>query len=617
MSSVSQIFSPSAFVAVSPNHFREKAFHHPHIFSMDQQRHKPESQLSRPAIFYPSPPMSHSPPSPTSGATFEPEPLPRHLGGLVAHGSRRLSSPRRESDHMGMPPASRRRIEYHEESLHPLPLRNAVAGPGFRYGAGADERGGFEQQQREPDSDFRPRSRSTVQLEPYNESVSSMHLKAGRRAKNHVASACVNCKKAHLACDENRPCQRCVTAGKEGSCVDIQHKKRGRPRLRDDRSSHPTTTAQASRAAQRPARLPSLSTHPALSNATRYRVIRAEGRIASAPNSPFDDVVRSDSDRTSLSSPAQSWSPSYAASGSGMMVAYLHTDMVVAKASRAFHDHFALSAAELEGRSLAELVDPVDRDKIYRVMGRLQQERQSRDPNYLPPIYVGSEADAIQAVSEVDLRQITSGSVPIAEDLSFALPGNRSSRCAVDLRLAKTSVYFIVLAVSFIHEPVAPSIAWTPPSRYTTSASSRPSTALSDSRSHLWQTMRRPSDLASLPSSESSVESSRTVRHSPGQPSPGQSHGSPRHHGSTSSTLGYLDEKLPPSMASVQLSTPFQEARRGDGHPLVLPPIRDAFRPSRNVHVETTDSAKATGEGKHGNRQSQRRLRVSVEEMLQ
>lgn len=37
----------------------------------------------------------------------------------------------------------------------------------------------------------------------------------GRRSKTHVASACINCKRAHLSCDVNRPCARCVTSGKQ------------------------------------------------------------------------------------------------------------------------------------------------------------------------------------------------------------------------------------------------------------------------------------------------------------------------------------------------------------------------------------------------------------------
>lgn len=41
--------------------------------------------------------------------------------------------------------------------------------------------------------------------------------KPARRTKAHVQSACYNCKKAHLSCDVQRPCQRCVTSGKHVS----------------------------------------------------------------------------------------------------------------------------------------------------------------------------------------------------------------------------------------------------------------------------------------------------------------------------------------------------------------------------------------------------------------
>ncbi len=61
---------------------------------------------------------------------------------------------------------------------------------------------------------------------------------AGRKpAKAHVPSACLNCKRAHLACDVGRPCRRCVNLGKSDTCIDVQHKKRGRPRLKDRPSS--------------------------------------------------------------------------------------------------------------------------------------------------------------------------------------------------------------------------------------------------------------------------------------------------------------------------------------------------------------------------------------------
>ncbi|KAI8321651.1 hypothetical protein GQ54DRAFT_304599 [Martensiomyces pterosporus] len=61
--------------------------------------------------------------------------------------------------------------------------------------------------------------------------------RTGRGAKPHVPSACTNCKKAHLACDLQRPCRRCVNVGKCDTCKDVQHKKRGRPRSKDKKVS--------------------------------------------------------------------------------------------------------------------------------------------------------------------------------------------------------------------------------------------------------------------------------------------------------------------------------------------------------------------------------------------
>lgn len=39
--------------------------------------------------------------------------------------------------------------------------------------------------------------------------------RATRKVKAHVASACGNCKRKHLRCDDTRPCRRCVQSGKE------------------------------------------------------------------------------------------------------------------------------------------------------------------------------------------------------------------------------------------------------------------------------------------------------------------------------------------------------------------------------------------------------------------
>lgn len=41
--------------------------------------------------------------------------------------------------------------------------------------------------------------------------------RGGRKSKAHVASACINCKRAHLSCDVQRPCTRCIASGKQAS----------------------------------------------------------------------------------------------------------------------------------------------------------------------------------------------------------------------------------------------------------------------------------------------------------------------------------------------------------------------------------------------------------------
>jgi len=66
------------------------------------------------------------------------------------------------------------------------------------------------------------------QLDETSDELSSagMHLSMGspgvaRRAKAHVPSACVNCKRKHLACETRRPCNRCLQAGKEVGDIGI------------------------------------------------------------------------------------------------------------------------------------------------------------------------------------------------------------------------------------------------------------------------------------------------------------------------------------------------------------------------------------------------------------
>jgi hypothetical protein len=63
-------------------------------------------------------------------------------------------------------------------------------------------------------------------------------------AKMRTARACSNCKMAHTACDSNRPCARCSALGKEDTCVDVERKKRGRPKNLGEGGSDYTQASQ-------------------------------------------------------------------------------------------------------------------------------------------------------------------------------------------------------------------------------------------------------------------------------------------------------------------------------------------------------------------------------------
>ncbi len=89
-------------------------------------------------------------------------------------------------------------------------------------------------------SDSQPlREGSADSLSPPQDSPEAHQLSAGvpgvaRRAKAHVPSACVNCKRKHLACETKRPCNRCLQTGKEVSAV----QKSGGDRLADQKQGN-------------------------------------------------------------------------------------------------------------------------------------------------------------------------------------------------------------------------------------------------------------------------------------------------------------------------------------------------------------------------------------------
>ncbi|POS87822.1 hypothetical protein EPUL_000752, partial [Erysiphe pulchra] len=234
--------------------------------------------------------------------------------------------------------------------------------------------------------------------------------KQQRKTKGHVASACV---------PSQRPCSRCVSNGKKEACVDVQHKKRGRPRLRDERETRYDSLASNYSPAdliRRP-----LSLHSPIDHL----------------NAPYPSSIPQ-RQVPMLQNPRLS-------SNSEPACAYLSLDMVVLKATKSFGETIGLQT--IINRNFQDIISHNDREKIYRLQQSFEDERREREPNYLPPIYMAKfeEARVIQTIGfgPEDLGQVRTDR---QEMITFQAPDGQQRTFQARLGMAKRlSIYFIVV----------------------------------------------------------------------------------------------------------------------------------------------------------------------------
>ncbi|KAK1996725.1 hypothetical protein LX36DRAFT_579866 [Colletotrichum falcatum] len=277
--------------------------------------------------------------------------------------------------------------------------------------------------------------------------------KTQRKTKGHVASACVPCKRAHLRCDAQRPCSRCTSNGKEDACVDVQHKKRGRPRLRDDREARygPSTYQHPQDAAASAARRPPLSHYstagPPISGyddpirgSHSYRVLKSQPSEPIAAPRYLDRASMADAN-------LYGQPPPLAATGAPEPVVFLTMELEIARASPAFAD--AVGIPSVRGRSLLDIVLASERDKIQNHQRSMQDERSRKDPVYLPPIFGRQEQERVFDSLRFEADEISRFQLDRQDFLVFAAADGQPRSYSVRLGLAKReSIYFIVLLVN-------------------------------------------------------------------------------------------------------------------------------------------------------------------------
>ena len=135
-------------------------------------------------------------------------------------------------------------------------------------------------------------------------------------------------------------------------------------------------------------------------------------------------------------------------------VAFLNLDLVIRKSNQAFQDLVAF-LGDVRGKSLTALLDSRQSDEVHRMRNELRNERDERDPAYMAPITPLGH-DPIQTVAETEVDQVSQGYTDRSFVLNFRLSNGQHQSLQTQVRLAKTSLYFVTLVVLTPPRPASP-----------------------------------------------------------------------------------------------------------------------------------------------------------------
>ncbi|KAG2224560.1 hypothetical protein INT45_004405 [Circinella minor] len=307
-------------------------------------------------------------------------------------------------------------------------------------------------------------------------SSSSSLIPKKRPSKSHVPAACVNCQKAHLACDVARPCKRCVQSGREDTCFDVQHKKRGRPRRRDRQNISSRMSSSLNE---------SIYSSP-LSSTSSTSITGETKSISNGLLTP--GLVRSS---FSMTRPPGDHSDKDPVEKS-MITVFLSMDVCCARVSDESLDMLGIYPHEFAHRSLYDFILPEHADRLARIHRCLLDNVNRHEKRMLPPTQ-RTTSECFSSTSPNILLNIANGSLTLKEPLGFKTPNGShlilNSRFYLggglgsDLFVSSSleDLYIVCLATlegtplshtSILHQPPPPPPPPPPPITTTVTASS-------------------------------------------------------------------------------------------------------------------------------------------------
>lgn len=253
-----------------------------------------------------------------------------------------------------------------------------------------------------------------------------------------------------------RPCSRCISTNKEAACVDVQHKKRGRPRLRDD-----------SQAKYEGARFGSSV------DAMRRPLSSAYGPGPSLGMVYDDPLRRTQSYRVLKSQPAESIAPRFPERGLASdaniypaplsittaripeePVAYLTIGLEFSRASTSFLN--TIGRASVAGLKFLNVLVAEERARASRLQQQAQEEQTRKEPAYLPPIFNDRSETVMQSLG------FTADEVsryPLQWQDAFTFLGDDGQARPIPIRAGlatRNSIYFVVLLLNRMPRPSYP-----------------------------------------------------------------------------------------------------------------------------------------------------------------
>ncbi|KAI8082977.1 uncharacterized protein BX664DRAFT_388095 [Halteromyces radiatus] len=264
--------------------------------------------------------------------------------------------------------------------------------------------------------------------------------------KPHVRTACVNCKKAHLACDAERPCKRCISVGKTDSCYDIQHKKRGRPKLREKYASNLESDHHMSTSLSTKRQVPRHQHHTtqfqpmlplSLPSQQQQQISPLLARHSSS--SPIDSLTPF----LTMSSPPSSFMMTKSSTTSSspfnlsamtnvpMMTIFLTPEMCCARASDETMDFLGYHPQELAHRSLYDFIS--NTSELHHVHQLLSQSYQQSLHSQPSTVSTNSNDDYYHQLPPTTLLNIANGSKTFKMVLYF-YTADQKGQIALDAR---------------------------------------------------------------------------------------------------------------------------------------------------------------------------------------